>query len=139
MSTTTPLSVILLSAAPAVAATSMVPLPEGAPQWVQWLAVVVGACAGPALTIFANKVAPRFLAGRRAKKEALALAKERRAKQLREDNDNTNDATATKLEDEADALRAEAAELDAISGAVRLSGAAQADARAAMKKHGVGE
>lgn len=94
---------------------------------------------GPALIVLATKIAPRLLAGWRARKEYLAGAKERRAKLLRCDADKANDVEAARLEDEAEALRADAAQLDAISGETRLSRAAKDEAAAQMRKHGVDE
>jgi 3-hydroxyisobutyrate dehydrogenase-like beta-hydroxyacid dehydrogenase len=106
---------ILASAGLPATTATLIELPPGTPDWVRIVFVGVGVVGGPAALKLAAAIGPRILAGRRAKKEHLAAAKRRRAKQLREDADTANDSAAAALDDEADGLEAEAAELDAIS------------------------
>ena len=105
---------ILASAGLPATTGALIELPPGTPDWVRIVFVGVGVVGGPAALKLALAIGPRILAGRRAKKEHLAASKRRRAKQLREDADKTNDGAADALEDEADGLEAEAAELEAI-------------------------
>lgn len=97
---------------------ALIELPPGTPDWVRVVFVGVGVVGGPAMLKLAaglaEKLGPRILSGRRAKKKSLAEAKRRRRERLLADGDKANDGLADKLEDEADALEAEAAELEAI-------------------------
>jgi hypothetical protein len=110
---------ILASAGLPASVGAVIDLPPGTPDWVRILFMGAGVIGGPALLKLAQVAAPRILAGRRAKKKSLAESKRRRRQQLLEDGDKTNDGLADKLADEADALDAEAAELDALSGSTK--------------------
>jgi hypothetical protein len=124
---------LLASAGVPIGAAAVVDLPPGAPEWVRYVAVVVGGIIAPFLAKAAPAVVARILAGRRAKKLALSEAKKRRAgekeelaQRLLNDGAAGNDVDAVKLLDEAghlrddsDALDAEAAELSVLAGAKR--------------------
>ena len=131
-----PFAFAFVAAAAPLAADAVTPPPAGTSEIVQWLVRLLAPAFGTACVFAVTKVAPRFLAGRAAKKRSLAASKERRARQLLTDGDKANDKEGHRLEDEADALRAEADESDAISGNVQLGAAALDEAREAMKKHG---
>jgi hypothetical protein len=87
-------------------AVGQIPVPAGVPSW---LPVLISF-----LTPVVSIVGVRLLSAWAASRRSLAEAKDRRAKQLLADNDKANDAEAHRLEDEADALRAQADAADAV-------------------------
>jgi hypothetical protein len=122
------LTELLASAGVPIGAGAVVDLPPGTPEWVRFVFVFVGAVVAPFLYRAAPPVVARFLAGRRAKKQALAAAKRARAaadaeqaQRILADGNDGNDAIARALLegahkrlDEADALDADAAEINAL-------------------------
>lgn len=136
MSSTLTVPEVVAGAAVPLGASAVIEPPPGAPAWLQWAVTVVAMVVAPALlkaspqiVAVAGNVATRLLAGWKAKKQALAAAKRARAasdaqtaQRLLADNNADNDAiaramleSAHKRLDEADALDAGAAQLDAIS------------------------
>lgn len=97
-------------------AVGAVPVPTAAPSWLPYL-ITVG---GPVLVFVAKRVLAAIAASRRS----LAASKAKRAALLRADNDPKNDAEAAKLEDEADAIRAQADALEALRDMRRAPDAA---------------
>jgi len=89
-------------------ATEAVPVPEGLPTWVAYLATTV--------TPLAIYVINRAAGVRAARKEARAAFNEARAKELLADSNPENDLQAAALAQEAAEDRAEAAELRRKSG-----------------------
>ncbi len=120
---------VVLPAAAPIGASALIELPPGTPEWVRFVFVFVGAVVAPFLYRAAPPVVERLLAGRRAKKKALAAAERARAagdadlaQRLLGDGNEGNDTMARALLesahrrlDKADALDADAAELEAIS------------------------
>jgi hypothetical protein len=86
-------------------AVGQLPVPDGVPSWLP----VLVSFLTPVISI----VGVRLLSAWAASRRSLAESKERRAKQLLADNDKANDAEAHRLQDEADALRAQADAADA--------------------------
>lgn len=123
------ISELLASAGVPVGAGAVIDLPPGTPEWVRFVFVFVGAVVAPFLYRAAPPVVSRVLAGRKAKKLALAAAKRARAagdaevaQRLLSDGNGNNDVDARALLesahrrlDEADALDADAAELGVLA------------------------
>ena len=86
-------------------AAGALPVPENVPSWLPYATTIIG----PVLIALMH----RILAAKAARDRSLAEAKRKRAAQIRGDTNPENDAEASKLEDDADALEAQADAEDA--------------------------